>query len=120
MHESGETGTLALDATGMGRRRDMVKSSKRARIAGAATAIAVATVMTAGASGALAQEYLGSTVSIGGGVSGVGDGDIVVMAPGVTISGGEVSNSTGIGVNSGGGSSIGAATGGDTNASLTE
>jgi hypothetical protein len=90
------------------------------RVAGAVAALVVAAAMTMGSSGALAQDYQGSTVSIGDGVSGVGGGDIVVIAPGVTISGGVVSNATGIGVDSGGGSSIGAATGGSTNASLTE
>ena len=87
---------------------------------GAASAIAFAVALGAGSVGALAQDYQGSTVTIGGGASGVDGGDVVVIAPGVTISGGEVLNETGIGVNSGGGASVGAATGGGDNASLVE
>ena len=89
----------------------------------AASAIAIATATAAlgvGSIGALAQDSLGSTVSVGGGTGGVGNGDVVVVAPGVTISGGEVLNETGIGIVSGGGASVGAATGGGDNASLTE
>jgi hypothetical protein len=84
-------------------------------------AIALAlTVAMLGYLGAHGQEYVGSTVTVGDGTSGVDSGDTVVVAPGVTISGGEVFNETGIGVVSGGGSSIGAATGGGDNASLVE
>jgi hypothetical protein len=86
----------------------------RARLA--ATAIAFAAIVGTGAA-AVAQDYQGSTVTIGGGSSG---GKGVVIAPGVTIDGGDVVNETGIGVISGGGSSIGASTGGDTNASTVE
>ena len=68
----------------------------------------------------MAQDEVGSTVTIGGGTSGVGGGEVVVLAPGVTISGGEVINETGIGVLSGGGSSIGAAPGGGENATDVE
>ena len=67
-----------------------------------------------------AQEYLGSTVTVGGGASSIDVDDIVVFAPGVTISGGDVTNETGIGVIIGGGSSIGSVTGGDTNGSIVE
>jgi hypothetical protein len=69
---------------------------------------------------ALAQDYQGSVVTIGGGTTGVAGGDVQVIAPGVIISGGEVTNSTGIGVDSGGGSSIGAATGGSESAAVVE
>ncbi len=85
----------------------------------AALAIA-ATMVGFGATGALAQEYEGSTVTIGGGTSGVEVGDVLVLAPGVTISGGEVSNETGIGVVIGGGTSAGSAPGGGTNAAAPE
>src|SRR5687768_15109432 len=85
----------------------------------AALAIA-ATVVGIGVSGALAQEYAGSSVTIGNGTTGVDLGEIVVLAPGVTISGGNVSNETGIGVVIGGGTSAGAATGGGYSASVTE
>jgi hypothetical protein len=83
-------------------------------------AIAGAVAAGVGLQAASAQESLGSMVTIGGGVSGVGHGDITILQPGVTISGGEVSNSTGIGVLSGGGSSVGASTGGDNSAALLD
>jgi hypothetical protein len=67
---------------------------------------------------AASAESLGSTVTVGGGTSGVGGGDTVWVAPGVTISGGTVSNGTDIGVDSGGGSSIGTTTGGDNSAAV--
>ena len=70
--------------------------------------------------GALAQEYPASTVTIGGGVTGTAGSDASVLAPGVVISGGTVVNSTGIGVDSGGGSSIGTTTGGDDSAAIVE
>lgn len=73
-----------------------------------------------GATTVAAQDYLGSAVTVGGGTTGVEVGDVVILAPGVTISGGDVSNETGIGVIIGGGSSIGAAAGGGTNASIVE
>ena len=95
-----------------------MKTTTRLR---AASAIAIAaSALGVGSIGALAQEYQGSTVTVGGGTSGVGSGDVVVVAPGVTISGGEVLNETGIGVVSGGGASVGDAAGGGDNASLTE
>lgn len=74
----------------------------------------------AGAGAASAQDNLGSVVTIGGGVSGVQGGTTIVLIPGVTINGGEVGNSTDIGVLSGGGSSVGAATGGSDSAAVTE
>ena len=86
-----------------------------------AAAIAIAaTVVGFGATGALAQDYAGSTVTVGGGTTGVEVGDVLVLAPGVTISGGDVSNETGIGVVIGGGTSAGSAPGGGTNASVAE
>ncbi len=88
------------------------------RVALAFTAAAL--FLGAGSLTASAQENLGAVVTIGGGSAGVGGGNTVVLAPGVTISGGEVTNSTGIGVLSGGGSSIGASTGGDDSAAIVE
>ena len=72
--------------------------------------VTAATVGTlAGAFGggtAFAQQYGDSVVTVGGG-------------PGtVVISGGQVTNETGIGVDSGGGASIGASTGGDDSEAL--
>lgn len=93
-------------------------SKTRLRVAGA---VAVAIAGLGGIStGALAQESVSSTVTVGGGTSGVGGGDAIVIAPGVTISGGDVSNETGIGVTIEGGASIGASTGGGDDASLVE
>lgn len=93
-------------------------SSTYLRFAGA---IAVAAMLAgAGAPGATAQEYLGSTVTVGGGASPIDVGDVVVLAPGVTIDGGDVINETGIGVLIVGGSSIGSVPGGGANASITE
>ena len=84
-------------------------------------AIAIAAVLAAvGATVAAAQDDIGSTVTIGEGVSAVEAGDVAVPAVGVTISAGEVSNETGIGVIIVGGSSVGSSTGGGTNASITE
>ena len=74
----------------------------------------------AGSGAVMAQDNLGSVVTIGGGISGVQGGTTIIMAPGVTISGGEVGNSTDIGVLSGGGSSIGASTGGDESLAASE
>ena len=68
----------------------------------------------------VAQESVSSTVTVGGDASGVDDGETVLQAPGVTISGGVVSYGTAIGVISDGGSSVGATTGGDTDASITK
>ncbi len=92
--------------------------TKALRRTAAALAIA-AIVVGIAAPGALAQEYSGSTVTIGG-TTGVEVGDVLVLAPGVTINGGDVSNETGIGVVIGGGTSAGSAPGGGTNASVAE
>jgi hypothetical protein len=86
----------------------------------AAALMIAATVVGLAASGALAQESSGSTVAAGGGTAGIKDGDILVLAPGVTISGGDVSNETGIGVVTAGGTSAGDAPGGGTNASVDD
>ena len=64
----------------------------------AAALLIAALVGGIGASDALAQEYDGSTVTSSGGTTGVDVGDALVLAPGVTINGGDVSNETGIGV----------------------
>lgn len=82
--------------------------------------IAGGVLATAGGSAALAQDNLGSVVTIGGGISGVAGGTTIIMAPGVTIDGGDVGNSTDIGVLSGGGSSIGASTGGSDSVAASE
>jgi len=86
-----------------------------------AAAITIATALGGvGITGALAQDYSGSTVTVGGGNAEVGYGDIGALQPGLTISGGDVSNVTGIGVIIGGGSSVGSSTGGGENASVGE
>jgi|tagenome__1003787_1003787.scaffolds.fasta_scaffold18843571_2 hypothetical protein len=74
-----------------------------------ATAAVTATLIGAiGAGVARAQDYGDTVVTVGGG-------------PGtVVISGGQVTNETGIGVDSGGGASIGASTGGDDSAALLQ
>ena len=90
------------------------------RAARGSRAIAIAAVLAVvGATGAAAQDYGGSTVTIGDSVSAVEAGDVAVPAAGVTISAGEVSNETGIGVIIVGGSSVGSSPGG-VNASITE
>jgi hypothetical protein len=73
-----------------------------------------------GASSALAQDYGGSTVTSSGGTTGVDIGDVLVLAPGVTINDGDVSNETGIGVVISGGTSAGASPGGGSNDSVDE
>jgi len=80
-------------------------SSKRMRFAGAIAAAAILAAVVA--QNVDAQEYVGSTVTIGGGTSPIDVGDISSLAPGVTIDGGDVTNATGIGVLITGGSSIG-------------
>jgi hypothetical protein len=100
---------------GRAKREGRKMASKAMRRSAAALAVA-ATVVGVGASAALAQDYAGSSVTTAGDTTGVEVGDILILAPGVTISGGEVSNETGIGVVIGGGSSVGSTTGGDTNA----
>ena len=93
-------------------------SSRWLQFAGAIAAAAV--LAGAGAPSVVAQEYLGSTVTVGGGVTPIDVGDIVALAPGVTIDGGDVTNVTGIGVLITGGSSIGSVPGGGTNVSIVE
>ena len=66
-------------------------ASMAMRRTAAALALA-ATLAGIGATGALAQDYAGSTITTGGGTTGVEVGDVVTLAPGVTISGGDVSN----------------------------
>lgn len=86
-----------------------------------AAALALATtVVGIGATGALAQDYSGSTITTGGATAGVEAGYVVTLAPGVTIDSGDVSNATGIGVEIGGGTSAGSAPGGGTNAAAPE
>ncbi len=86
-----------------------------------AAALALAgTVVGVGATGSLAQEYADSTVTTSDGTTGAESGDILILAPGVTITGGDVSNQTGIGVLIGGGTSAGSAPGGGTNAAAPE
>ena len=89
------------------------------RRSAAALAIAV-TMVGIVATGALAQEYTGSTVTTGDGMTGVAVGDVLVLAPGVTISSGDVTNETGIGVVIDGGTSAGSAPGGGTSASAAQ
>jgi hypothetical protein len=89
------------------------------RRSAAAFALA-ATVVGVGTMESLAQDYADSTVISGGGTTGVEVGDVLILAPGVTISGGDVSNETGIGVVIGGGTSAGSAPGGGTNAAAPE
>jgi hypothetical protein len=89
------------------------------RWTGAALALA-ATLAGIGATGALAQDYTGAMITTGSGTTAVEVGDVVTLAPGVTISGGDVSNQTGIGVVIGGGTSAGSTPGGGTNAAAVE
>jgi hypothetical protein len=71
-----------------------------------AAAVMATAIGTASGGVALAQDYGDTVVTVGGG-------------PGtVVISGGQVTNETGIGVDSGGGASIGASTGGDQSEAL--
>jgi hypothetical protein len=86
----------------------------------AAALLIAALVGGIGASDALAHEYDGSTVTSSGGTTGVDVGDVLVLAPGVTINDGDVSNETGIGVVISGGTSAGASPGGGSNASVDE
>jgi len=84
-----------------------------------AAILIAAMVAGIGATAALAQDYAGSTVSTGG-TTADEVGDVLVLAPGVTISDGDVSNETGIGVVISGGTSTGAAPGGGSDASVVE
>jgi hypothetical protein len=85
----------------------------------AAALALVATVVGTGATGAIAQDYSGSTRT-NGGTTGVEVGDVLTLPPGVTISAGDVSNETGVGVVIAGGTSAGSAPGGGTNAAAPE
>jgi hypothetical protein len=86
----------------------------------AAALFFAALVGSIGATNALAQDYDGSTVTSSGGTTGVEIGDVLVLAPGVTINDGDVSNETGIGVVISGGTSAGASRGGGANAAVDE
>ena len=68
----------------------------------------------------MAQENSSSLVTIGGGITSIQGGTSTILAPGVTINGGDVGNTTDIGVLSGGGSSIGDVAGGDDSLAATE
>ena len=97
--------------------REMARTTRRRTAAAIALA---ATVVGIGASGALAQDYSGSTVTTGGDAAGAESGDVVILAPGLTIDTGDVSNATGIGVVIDGGTSASTAPGGGTNAAAPE
>jgi hypothetical protein len=107
------------DQWGKSKREGLRMASMAMRRTAAALALA-ATLAGVGATGALAQDYTGSTVTTGGGTTAVEAGDVVTLAPGVTISGGDVSNATGIGVVISGGTSAGSTPGGGTNAAAAE
>jgi hypothetical protein len=85
----------------------------------AAALLIVCIVIGLGATRALAQESSGSTITTGG-ITTDAASDVLVPAPGVTISSGDVTNETGIGVVIGGGTSAGAAPGGGTSSSVVE
>ena len=85
----------------------------------AAALLVVSVVIGLGATRALAQESSGSTITTGGTNTGAA-GDVLVPAPGVTISSGDVTNETGIGVVIDGGTSAGATPGGGTSSSVVE
>ena len=88
---------------------------RRAILAAAIALASVSIVVPA----TMAQDNPSSIVSIGG-VAGSGHRGSTAVAPGVVISGGTVSNTTGIGVNVGGGSSIGSTIGGDDSAAVVQ
>jgi hypothetical protein len=85
----------------------------------AAALLIVFIVIGLGATRALAQESSDSTITTGG-ITTDAASDALVPAPGVTISSGDVTNETGIGVVIGGGTSAGAAPGGGTSSSVVE
>jgi len=93
-----------------------LQNARRAAIA----LVAGGMLAAAGAGAVMAQENSGSQVTIGGGITTVQGGTSSILAPGVTINGGDVGNTTDIGVLSGGGSSIGASTGGDESLAASE
>ena len=84
----------------------------------AAALLIAAPLVGTGATRALAQDDAGAMITSGAATGDVGDGS--VLAPGVTISSGEVSNETGIGVVISGGTSAGVTPGGGTNATVAE
>jgi hypothetical protein len=90
------------------------RNTRRAAFAAAALMLAANA-----APATLAQEYPSSTITTGG-VAADGHRGSISVAPSVIISGGNVSNTTGIGVNVGGGSSIGTTTGGDDSAAIVQ
>lgn len=111
------TATMRSGALVQGRGNSMtLQIARRAAVA----LVAGGMLAVAGAGAAMAQDSLGSVVTIGGGITGVQGGTSTILAPGVTINGGDVGNSTDIGVLSGGGSSIGASTGGDDSLAASE
>lgn len=93
-----------------------VQNARRAAIA----LVAGGMLAAAGTGVAMAQDNSGSMVTIGGGVTTVQGGTSSILAPGVTIDAGDVGNTTDIGVLSGGGSSVGASTGGDQSLAASE
>ena len=95
----------------------MMGSIRRSALLAVVIALAAAAIA---APATFAQEYPESGVSVGGAVTGGGHRGSTGIAPGVVISGGTVSNTTGIGVNVGGGSSIGATSGGDDSAAVVQ
>ena len=93
----------------------------RVAIRQAAAALGLAaTVVGVGATGALAQDYSDSMITTSAGTTSVEGGDVLALAPGVTISAGDVSDQTGSGVLIGGGTSAGSAPGGGTNTAAPE
>ena len=104
-------------STDQGRGSSMtLQIARRAAIA----LVAGGMLVVAGAGAAMAQDNGGSLVTIGGGITNVQGGTSTILAPGVTINGGEVGNTTDIGVLLGGGSSIGDSTGGDDSLAAVE
>src|SRR5215212_10546848 len=94
-HVPEKTATLCTGGTSMREGRKMARMAMRRTAAALALA---ATVVGIGATGALAQDYPGSTITTGGGTTADEVGDVLTLAPGVTINSGDVSNETGIGV----------------------
>ena len=91
-----------------------------ARRRAVAALLIAAMVVGIGATKALAQEYDDSAAASIAGTTGADTGDVLTLAPGVTISDGDVSNATGIGVVTSGGTSAGAAPGGGSDAAVVE
>src|SRR5215210_4811076 len=123
VHLPGEAARLAENRYAVHRGRFTREGRQMARMATRRTATALglaATLVGIGATGALAQDYSGSTVTTGDATTGAEVADVVTLAPGVTIDTGDVSNATGIGVAIGGGTTAGSAPGGGTNAAAPE